>query len=208
MRMFQRVAAVAMVAGLVAGVGGAVSASAATRAPESSHQVWLTGGDTSVTTAPGIAAALLNNGIVPLATLPGTEGASIGGGGVAVRFTFPVTGGWLNAATLHGTIWHQGGILFVDPSTGKQIEVSDFVISVHQGVLTAEVNGNPKVRVPLLSLSLAHASIHAGWHYVQISGIVLKLTSAAASALDATFSTSLFTPGLELGTASTLLRFS
>jgi hypothetical protein len=208
MRMFQRVAAVAMVAGLVAGVGGAVSASAATRAPVSSHQVWLTGGDTSVTTAPGIAAALLNNGIVPLATLPGTEGASIGGGGVAVRFTLPVTGGWLNAATLHGTIWHQGGILFVDPSTGKQIEVSDFVISVHQGVLTAEVNGNPKVRVPLLSLSLAHASIHAGWHYVQISGIVLKLTSAAASALDATFSTSLFTPGLELGTASTLLRFS
>jgi hypothetical protein len=208
MRMFQRVAAVAMVAGLVAGAGGAVSASAATRAPESSHQVWLTGGDTSVTTAPGIAAALLNNGIVPLATLPGTEGASTGSGGVAVRFTFPVTGGWLNAATLHGTIWHQGGILFIDPATGKQIEVSDFVISVHQGVLTAEVNGNPKVRVPLLSLSLAHASIHAGWHYVQISGIVLKLTGAAASALDATFSTTLFTPGLELGTASTLLRFS
>jgi hypothetical protein len=208
MRMFQRVAAVAMVAGLVAGAGGAVSASAATRAPESSHQVWLTGGDTSVTTAPGIAAALLGHGIVPLATLPGTEGASIGASGVAVRFTFPVTGGWLNAATLHGTIWHQGGILFIDPATGKQIEVSDFVISVHQGVLTAEVNGNPKVRVPLLSLSLAHAKIHAGWHYVQISGIVLTLTSAAAGALDATFSTTLFTPGLELGTATTLLRFS
>jgi hypothetical protein len=207
MRMFQRVAAVAMVAGLVAGAGGAASASAATRAPESSHQVWLTGGDTSVTTAPGIAAALLGHGIVPLATLPGTEGASTRGG-VAVRFTFPVTGGWLNASTLHGTIWHQGGILFIDPATGKQIEVSDFVISVHQGVLSAEVNGNPKVRVPLLSLSLAHASIHAGWHYVQISGIVLKLTGAAASALDTTFSTTLFTPGLELGTASTLLRFS
>jgi len=208
MRMFQRVAAVAMVAGLVAGAGGAASASAAPRAPESSHQVWLTGGDTSVTTAPGIAAALLGHGIVPLATLPGTEGASTGGSGVAVRFTFPVTGGWLNAATLHGTIWHQGGILFIDPATGKQIEVSDFVISVHQGVLTADVNGNPKVRVPLLSLSLAHASIRAGWHYVQISGIVLTLTSTAASALDATFSTTLFTPGLELGTASTLLRFS
>jgi hypothetical protein len=208
MRVFQRVAAVAMVAGLVVGAGGAVSASAATRAPESSHQVWLTGGDTTVTTAPGIAAALLGHGIVPLATLPGTEGASTGSSGVAVRFTFPVTGGWLNAATLHGTIWHQGGILFIDPATGEQIEVSDFVISVHQGVLTAEVNGNPKVRVPLLSLSLAHASIHAGWHYVQISGIVLTLTSTAASALDATFSTTLFTPGLELGTASTLLRFS
>jgi hypothetical protein len=129
--------------------------------------------------APGIAAALLGHGIVPIATLPGTEGASIGSSGVAVRFIFPVTGGWLNAATLHGTIWHQGGFLFTDPATGKQIEVSDFVISVHQGVLSAEVNGNAEVRVPLLSLSLAHASIHAGWHHVQISGIVLTLTGAA-----------------------------
>jgi hypothetical protein len=54
---------------------------------------------------------------------------------------------------------------------------------VHQGILTAEVNGNPKVRVPLLRLSLAHATIHAGRHYVRISGIVLTLTGAAASAL-------------------------
>jgi len=209
MRVFKRVAIAAMVAGLVAGpVAGAVSASAATRAPASAGQVWLTGGDTSVTTAPGIAATLLGHGIVPIATLPGTAGAQIGSGGVAVRFTFPVTGGWLNAAQLRGTIWHQGGILFLDPATGKQIEVSDFVISVHQGVLTAEVNGNPKVRVPLLWLSLAHATIHAGWHYVQINGIVLTLTGTAASALDATFGTTLFKPGLELGTASTLLRFS
>jgi hypothetical protein len=78
---------------------------------------------------------------------------------------------------------------------------------VHQGVLTAEVNGNPKIRVPLLQLSLAHATIHAGGHYVQISGIVLTLTGTAARALDATFGTTLFQPGLELGTASTLLRF-
>jgi hypothetical protein len=208
MRVFKRVAAVAMMAGLVAGAAGATSASAATRAPESASQVWLTGGHTSVTTAPGIAAALLGHGIVPLATLPGTEGAAVGSSGVAVTFTFPVTGGWLNAAALRGTIWHQGGILFIDPSTGKQLEVSDFVISVHQGLLTAEVNGNPKVRVPLLALSLAHATIHAGWHYVQINGIVLTLTGTAASALDATFSTTLFKAGLELGTASTLLRFS
>jgi hypothetical protein len=207
MRVFKRVATVAMVAGLFAGAAGATSAAAAAQAPKSASQVWLTGGDTSVTTAPGIAAALLGHGIVPLATLPGTEGAKVGSGGVAVTFTFPVTGGWLNAAALRGTIWHQGGILFTDPATGKQLEVSDFVISVHQGVLTAEVNGNPKVRVPLLWLSLAHATIHAGWHYVQVNGIVLTLTGTAASALDATFSTTLFKAGLELGTASTVLRF-
>jgi hypothetical protein len=203
MRMFKRVAIVATMAGLV--IGPAATASASTATP--SAQVRLTGGATTVTTAPGIAAALLGNGIVPIATLPGTEGAQIGGGGVAVRFTLPVTGGWLNAAKLTGTIWHSGGILFADVPAGKQLAVSDFVISVHQGVLTAEVNGNPKVRVPLLKLSLAHAAIRKGWHSIKISGIVLTLTSTAASALDATFGTTLFKPGLELGTASTVLRF-
>ena len=43
--------------------------------------------------------------------------------------------------------------MFLAPATGKQIEVSDFVISVRQGVLTAEVNGNPTVRVPLKELT-------------------------------------------------------
>ena len=211
MRVFKHLALIGMTAGLVIGpVAGTTSASAApvgTGAPQRAHQVRLTGGDTSVTTAPGIAAALLGHGIVPIATLPGTEGARIGSGGVTVRFTFPVTGGWLNPAKLRGTIWHAGGILFADVPAGKQILVSDFVISVRQGVLTAEVNGNPKVRVPLLRLSLAHATVGSGRHYVRISGIGLTLTGAAASALDATFGTTLFTPGLELGTASTVLRF-
>jgi hypothetical protein len=206
MQVFKRAAAISMAAGLFFGAGGAVAASAATAAPHQ-NQVRLTGGDTSVTTAPGIAAALLSHGIVPLAVLPGTQGASISGGNVAVTFTFPVTGGWVNLATLHGTIYHSGGILFIDPAAGRQIEVSNFVISVHQGVLTAEVNGNPSTRVPLLNLSLAHATVHAVRGKVQISGIVLTLTKIAASALDSTFSTTLFTAGLELGTASTTLTY-
>lgn len=180
----------------------AASASTATR----SAQVRLTGGETTVTTAPGIATTLLGNGIVPIATLPGTQGAQLGGG-VAVKFAFPVTGGWLNTAKLTGTIWHKGGILFADLPAGKQIAVSDFVINVHQGVLTGAVNGNPKVRAPLFQLNLAHATIHQGRHYVQIRGIVLTLTSTAASALNSTFGTSLFQPGLKLGTAGTVLRF-
>jgi Htaa len=206
MRVFSRTAAVSMAAALFFCAGGAAAASAAITAPQKS-QVWLTGGDTSVTTAPGIAAALLSHGIVPLAVLPGTQGASISGGNVAVTFTFPVTGGWVNLATLHGTIDHSGGILFIDPAAGKQIEVSDFVISVHQGVLTAEVNGNPSARVPLLNLSLAHATVHPGRGNVQIGGIILTLTKTAASALDSTFGTTLFTAGLELGTASTTLKY-
>ena len=73
---------IAAMAGLVTGpVAGAASASAAARSPASGSQVRLTGGDTSLTTAPGIAAALLGHGIVPIATLPVTEGAKIGGSG-------------------------------------------------------------------------------------------------------------------------------
>lgn len=205
MRMFKRVAIIATMAGLVAGPVAAASSASASTATRSA-QVRLTGGETTVTTAPGIATTLLGNGIVPIATLPGTEGAQLDGG-VAVRFAFPVTGGWLNTAKLTGTIGHKGGILFADVPAGKQIAVSDFVINIHQGVLTGAVNGDPKVRAPLFRLNLAHATIHKGWHYVQIRGIVLTLTSTAASALNSTFGTSLFQPGLKLGTAGTVLRF-
>ena len=61
--------------------------------------------------------------------------------------------------------------------------------------------------MPLVDLSLAHAKVHAGRNKVQIGGIVLTLTSTAASALDSTFGTTLFTAGLELGTASTTLNY-
>jgi len=143
---------------------------------------------------------------VPLATLPATEGVSTSGG-VAVKFAFPVTGGSVNLKKLTGAVDHSGGILFTDPATGKEIAVSDFVIDLKAAQLTAVVNGNPKERVPLLSLSLAHAKITAGKGAVRISGITATLTKTAASALDATFSTTLFTAGLELGTASTSVDF-
>jgi hypothetical protein len=205
MHMFKRLAVAASAAAILLGAaaGTASAASAAPAAPG----VWLTGGQTSVTTAPGLAGALLKHDIVPIATLPGVEGAGSGAGGVYVRFAFPVTGGKVNLAKLTGTIDHSGGILFLDPVTGKQIAVSDFTIDVGQRDLTAIVNGNPKARVPLLSLGLGHARITASRHAVRISGIVVRLTKAAAGALDATFGTTLFTAGLELGTASTVIRF-
>jgi len=210
MRMFKRLAVAVAAAGvslvLAGGVASASTAGASQQCPTHSV-VRLTGGQTTLTTAPGIAAALLGHGIVPLATLPGTEGAAVTASGVTVRFGFPVSGGVVNLSKLTGAIDHRGGILFIDPATGKEIAVSNFVINLKQRVLTAIVNGNPKARVPLLSLSLTGAKVVAGKHTVAVSGIVARLTKTAASALDATFGTSLFTPGLELGTAATLLRF-
>jgi hypothetical protein len=209
MRVFKKLAVAAATAGLLLGAAtGAASAATAGSQPARAAAVRLTGGQTSVTTAPGIAGALLKNDIVPIATLPGTEGAgSNRGGGVYVQFGFPVTGGSVNLSKLTGTIDHRGGILFIDPATGKQIAVSNFIINVGQGELTAIVNGNPKARVPLLSLGLGHAKITVSRQAVKITGIVVRFTKVAAAALDATFGTTLFTSGLELGTASTLIRF-
>jgi hypothetical protein len=87
---------------------------------------------------------------VPVAVLPGVQGARIAKSGVTVVLSFPVNRGRLNARPLQATIGHASGILFLDPMTGKQIEVSSFVINVGERLLTAIVNGNPKERVPLL----------------------------------------------------------
>jgi hypothetical protein len=207
MRRIWRAAAAVVAAGVLLGPAAAASAQGAASSAQAAGGVRITGGHTTVATAPGVAAALISHDIVPVAVLPGVQGARINKSGVTVVFSFPVTGGRLNARRLQATIGHAGGILFLDPVTGKQIEVSSFVINVGERVLTAIVNGNPKARVPLLRLGLARVRVRAGRHDVIVSNIQLRLTKTAAAALDATFGTSLFTAGLDLGSADTLLRF-
>jgi hypothetical protein len=208
MRGFRHVAAVTAIAGLLTG-SAATAASAAARPSlaRATAAVHLRGGATAVTTARGIAPALLKNGIVPLATWPGSQSVLFRKSSPAVRFTFPVTGGRVTLSPLGGQIHHAGGILFVNVTNGKNIEVSRFTIDLAHADLTGIVNGNPKVRVPLFRLGLSHAKLSARKHIVTARGIGLKLTSAAAKALNAALGTNLFSAGLRLGTASTLLRF-
>jgi hypothetical protein len=209
MRGLRNLAAVIAIAGLATG-SAATAASAAASQPAGAHAaaaVHLRGGTTAVTTAPGIAPALLKNGIVPLATWPGTQSVLSAKSGPAARFTFPVTGGRVTLSPLGGKVRHTGGILFLNVTNGKTIEVSRFTIDLSHGDLTGIVNGNPKARVPLFRLDLSHASLAAGKHIITARGIGLRLTSAAATALNAALGTRLFSAGLKLGTAQTLLRF-
>ena len=68
MRGFKYLAAVTAIAGLA---GCAATASGATsHTAQAAAAVHLRGGSTAVTTAPGIASALLKNGIVPRAIAP------------------------------------------------------------------------------------------------------------------------------------------
>jgi hypothetical protein len=210
MRGFRHLAVVAAIVGLAGSAATATAASAATSHGAGAQAAWavhLTGKATTVTTAPGIAPALLKNGIVPLATAPGTQTVVVPKTGPAARFTFPVTGGSVTLSPLGGKIEHAGGILFVNVTNGKTIQVSQFTINLSRGNLTGIVNGNPQARVPLFNLDLSHAKITAGKHFATAKGIGVKLTSVAAKALNAALGTKLFSGGLKLGTASTLLRF-
>jgi hypothetical protein len=208
MRKFRYMAAVTAIAALA---GSATTAASAATSHDAGAQataaVHLRGGTTAVTTAPGIASALLKNGIVPLASSPGTESVLFPKSGPAARFTFPVTGGSVTLSPLGGKIKHAGGILFANVTNGKNIEVSRFTIDLAQAKLTGIVNGNPKASVPLFRLDLSHAKLAAGKHIATARGIGVKLTSPAAKALNAALGTKLFSAGLKLGTASTLLRF-
>ena len=178
MRGLRYLAAATAVTGLLA--GSAVTASAATAQPkggQAAAAVHLRGGATAVTTAPGIASALLKHGIVPLATWPGSQSLRFPKSGPAVRFAFPVTGGRVTLNPLGGKIHHRGGILFFNVKNGKKIEVSRFTVNLTHADLTGIVNGNPKARVPLFRLDLSHAKLTAGKHIVTARGIGLKLTS-------------------------------
>ena len=209
MRGLRYLAAAAAITGLLTG-SAVTAASAATSqgaAARGAAGVHLRGGTTAVTTAPGVASALLQNGIVPRAIWPGSERVLYGKTGPAVRFAFPVTGGLVTLSPLGGDIYHGSGIVFRNTRNGKTIEVSQFTIDLTHGDLTGIVNGNPAARVPLFRLGLSHAKLTVGRHLVKARGIALTLTSVAAKALDAALGTRLFSAGLELGTARTVLRF-
>jgi hypothetical protein len=204
MRYLSRVAAAAGAAALV--LTGTAAAVAQAGPGARTAPVVLRGGRTTVTTGRGIALALLANGIVPIAVSPGSGALRANLKAPAVRYSFPVTGGRVSLSPLGGRIAHRGGILFFDTKTGKDLEVSNFVISVRHADLTGIVNGNPRARVVLMWLDFSHARLHVHGHRVIASHIGLKLSSGAASALDTALGTTLFTGGLKLGTATTVLR--
>jgi hypothetical protein len=207
MRGLKYLVAVTAIAGLMTGSAVTEASASAATGAQGASAVHLRGGATAVTTAPGIAPALLKNGIVPLATWPATQSVLLPKSGPAARFTFPVTGGTVTVSPLGGKVNHAGGILFLNATNGKTIEVSQFTVDLSHADLTGIVNGNPKARVALFRLDLSHAKLAAGKHVITAKRIGLKLTSAAAKALNAALGTSLFSAGLKLGTAQALLRF-
>lgn len=155
-------------------------------------------GATRVTTAPGIATALVKAGVLPLPVFPATRFAvGLRAGQPTASYVFPITGGDPDLAGPSGDITHRGGIDFV--SRKAHLEIGRFDIDLAAGkVFATQVNWAPG-KVAVLDLDLSHLSVSTSSSGATVlTGIAVRLDPAAAGALNATF-------GLDLPTDGSLL---
>jgi hypothetical protein len=174
----------------------ATPASATSTHRDHGKTVHLDGGSTTLAVDRGTLGVLVENKV----SVTPIRGASAKGR----SFTFPITGGRVDAATVAGTIEHSGGLQFA--AGGKKLRVQDFVIDTRKGVLTARVSGT-KTRVALLKLNLGDADIDRSSGKVVVGNVRATLTADAAAALNKTFGVSLFKRGLTIGVAKVTARF-
>jgi hypothetical protein len=164
--------------------------------------VRLDGVRTTLWTDPATTKVLLAHKIVPLPAYGTSVDVKWTTQGPSVGYGFPISSGRVDAATLVGYINHTGGLRFANLANGKQLSLTNFriVIDAHPH-LTAIVNGDPKVRVPILRLNLAKATVSKPLPYVRVGNVGAYLNSTAASALNSALGVSFFAPGIKLGTA-------
>jgi hypothetical protein len=152
--------------------------------------VALGGGATTLTLDRAVAGVLAENGVAVAPVAPASANAD---GSIA----FPITGGTLGDGSAR--IDHSGGLTF--SGGGASLTATDFSVRVDgaRGVLVAQVGG---AAVPLLKLDLRDAAVGRAGAATTITGVQAALTKEAAAALNATFSVSLFTKGLKIGTVA------
>jgi hypothetical protein len=166
----------------------------------------LDGTRTTLTTDPGTTSALFGAGIIPLPIAP----SSVAPTSDAARYTFPVTGGKVDAKTLAGTIRHSGGILLAqrDGMGWKALSLARFTIHVTGApYLSAVVNGGDRLAIADLDLGNAAIKKYVRGHraYVSIKNVGVTLNATAMGAVNATFGTAL-PDSVKLGTANVLAR--
>jgi hypothetical protein len=172
----------------------------------------LTGQATTLSLLPQVASALSSAGLKLAPT--GTATAS----GTAI--TFPITAGMVaihsnkgfQPGYVVGTVDHQGSGLTISAggtaggggagassAGGGSLNLSDFVVDPGDSVLTGTVGGG-KPGTPLFFLDGSKLHVTPTANGATLDGTVAELTQEAAKALDTTFATSVFSPGMPIGT--------
>lgn len=149
-------------------------------------------GTTSLTlTSPTVKAL---SGLGVKATVFGTGKAK------GATLSFPVTGGKIDPKTAAGTLNHSGGLQL--RKGGRQVRLSDFRVTVaRNSTISAKVNGGKRVSV--FALVVGKAKIASSGAETRVSRLRVHLTTAGASALNATFRTHAFRSRQLIATART-----
>jgi len=173
--------------------------------------VHLNGVQTTLTTDPATTALLFGAGIIPLPAWP----TAVAPTAHAASYTFPITGGRVNATTLAGAINHSGGLLLAQyttpttmPTSWKTLSLTRFTIRITaHPYLSAVVNGKTRAGIAGLDLSKAVITRFVRHHqaYVRIANVGVNLNATAVGVINATFGTHLAAP-VDLGTATVLAR--
>lgn len=166
---------------------------------QSSQQIELLTGSTSVELSSGFVNALTSLNIAPGRVFP----SSLRG----TRASFPITDGTLDRQTLRGEIVHNGGLTLTRGDT--RVKLKSFIIDTTGSgiVLTGLVSANGSVvaRIPLFDLTLPANSNKEtsdfSFERVSLNGVLVSLRPEAAGALNQVFQTTAFTAGFNIGTA-------
>lgn len=162
--------------------------------------------DTAMMSNYGATSVTLSEDLLNALTTLNVEAAGFGStqisNGVA---DFSITGGAADVDDVQVEIAHTGGLTFTAGET--EVALTDFVISnlgeTPQLTGLVTVNGDLVGRVALFDLQLGEVDTvtEADLLNLDLSGVGVTLTEAAATALNQAFDVTAFTAGLEIGTA-------
>jgi len=198
-RLFAAIAVAALTAAALMLVPGALANKGAPSPPKAAPQgdLLLYRGATTVSLDPAAAGALDSLGI----SVAPSGAAYAGKKGIS----FPITFGVVDANDLTGQIRHAGGLRFTKGDT--TVYLSRYFIDIDDSPSLSGLVGTTKgtgTRAELFSLDLTNLKVDAGRGYATLSGVTLKLTAGAATALNGAFGDGAapFTEGLVIGTAT------
>jgi hypothetical protein len=173
--------------------------------------VRLDGVRTTLTTDPDTTTLLFSVGIIPLPIYP----TPIVPTPDAAKYSFPVTGGMVDAKTLAGTIRHSGGLLLAkrnQDNSWTALSLSSFTIRIDaEPDLTAIVGvGGPRLSIADLNLKniVVKRYVRHGRAFVRIWNVPVTLNKTATDAIEATFlgGADALPDNVPLGTANVLAR--
>ena len=110
---------------------------------------------------------------------------------------FPITGGEVRPDTFSGRIRHAGGLSISDGR--RRVLLRDFVIETRTGQITADTGAG---RIPILNLDFSSGKRADVGPTIALTDVPVKLTAAAAAAIDEALSISVLTASIPIARAT------